>query len=1501
MGLAVFGLYGCFFGHYPNCVSGERTGSASEVTQREFVGGQRLFGRFTLIRILGRGGMGIVWLAHDEELERDVALKFLPDLIIHDAAVLNDLKHETKRCLELTHKNIVRIYDFIHDDRSGCISMEYIDGDTLSSLRCDKERKVFEAAELTDWMLQLCDALDYAHNYAHIIHRDLKPANLMVNQRGELKVSDFGIARSLGESMSVITRASGRSGTLAYMSPQQLEGERGTHLDDIYSLGASVYELLTSKPPFYVGNIDRQIRERIPPSMTERRKEFDIEGEPMPAVWEGAVAACLAKDPARRPQSVREIARRLQMPSPEARPPPVKSFFQRSKKRILAFVLASLCLLGLALGGWYFGLFKPAHAKVGTTAAVSTVIPEKSVAVLPLENLSEEKENAFFADGIQDELLSNLSKIKDLKVISRTSVMQYKSGITRNLKEIAQQLGVSNVVEGSMRRSGNRIRVSVQLIDAQTDRHIWVQNYDRTLVDSITLQDELATEIAGALGATLSTREKARVEAKPTNNPAAYDAYLRGRAFPVASSFGKSTAEGAIRSFEEAVKLDPSFALAWASLSYAQSGSYWLGFDPSPARLAAAKDAADRALALDPNLPETHLALGYYRYYGQRDYTGGLAEFQQAQKGLPNNVDVIEAIGFIQRRLGHWDEAIVALRRAIELDPRDINAYNNLALTYSALRRFPEALATVDRALAVEPANAKALGIKATAFWATGDLQAVERLLANLGTEPLMPGSSTVPVRGVQALFQRRYAAAIEILSSAVVAETKRGEPSADEKLFLALSQQRAGDVAGARATYQEAAQNIQRELEKIAPDSYQAAGRHTALGWAYAGLGEATSAVAEGQKAIAMHPSSKDPFEGPGQEYAMAQIHALLGDADHAIPILKRLLQIPFPITPALLRLDPVWDQIRNDPRFQKLVEQANKPVAPSASISGIVGEPNFAAAPKKSVAVLPFENLSRDVDNAFFADGVQDEILTNLARIADLKVISRTSVMQYKTGTTRNLREIGQQLGVAKLVEGSVQRAGKRVRVNAHLVDAQTDKQLWGQVYDRDLADVFAIQSEIARTIADQLQAKLSPGEEKAIERPPTSDLTAFDLYARAKNILLATSGYADYLRAVDLLTQAVARDPSFSDAYCQLAYAHDALYFFGLDHTSARLALAEAALQAASRLRPDAGETHLARGQNLYWAYGDYDGALAELEVASQTLPNDARIFGLTGLIQRRQGRWEESTRNLERAVELDPRDIETLVLGVAGNYWLLRRYAEAKPWCARALAFEPNDAGTKVWLAWVDFAWKADTRPMHQTIDSIRSANPAAVPSIASFWIICALAERDAAAAKDALMASGEKPISLTGNVLFDRPFIEGVIARMTKDDEKARSAFTAARAEQEKIVQAQPNYGPALCVLGLIDAGLGRKEEALREGRRAVELLPVEKDSMNGANMVKYLVVIAAWVGEKDLAFEKLASVISRPASPSYGDLRLMPFWDPLRSDPRFEKIVEEAKQPVALK
>jgi TolB-like protein/Tfp pilus assembly protein PilF len=550
-----------------------------------------------------------------------------------------------------------------------------------------------------------------------------------------------------------------------------------------------------------------------------------------------------------------------------------------------------------------------------------------------------------------------------------------------------------------------------------------------------------------------------------------------------------------------------------------------------------------------------------------------------------------------------------------------------------------------------------------------------------------------------------------------------------------------------------------------------------------------------------------------------------------------------------------------------------------------------------RKSIAVLPFENLSEQKANAYFADGMQDEILINLARIADLKVISRTSVMQYKTEAQRNLREIGQQLGVAFLLEGRVQRAANRVRVNAQLIDSRNEANVWAQTYDRDLADVFAIQSEIAKAIAEQLQAKLSPNEKNAIEQPPTTDLAAFDLYSRAKSILLTESfsvtGDPDLRKAIELLDEAVKRDPSFFDAYCQLAYAHENLYALrGSDHTPARLALAEAALQAATRLRPDSAETHLARAQYLYYGLRDYAGALAQLEIARRGLPNDPRLFEVTGYILRRRGQHEEGLQNLQRAVELDPRNFFTLQQ-IALSYQFLGRYADAITALDRALAIMPDNL-TRALRGLFYFCWKADTRSPLQTIDAILAQEPSAIAGSADIWFLCALAERDPAAAERALVALGDNPCWAEGVINLSRSFGEGLLARMTKDEARARTAFEAARAQQEKIVQAQPDYGPALCVLGLIDAALGRKDLALDEGRRAIALTPVEKDVNNGSRVLQYFAITAAWAGDKELALQQLEAGLRAPDASqmlSYGALKLLPFWDPLRGDPRFEKIV----------
>jgi TolB-like protein/Flp pilus assembly protein TadD len=550
----------------------------------------------------------------------------------------------------------------------------------------------------------------------------------------------------------------------------------------------------------------------------------------------------------------------------------------------------------------------------------------------------------------------------------------------------------------------------------------------------------------------------------------------------------------------------------------------------------------------------------------------------------------------------------------------------------------------------------------------------------------------------------------------------------------------------------------------------------------------------------------------------------------------------------------------------------------------------PAVGMAPEKSIAVLPFENLSNDKEDVFFADGVQDDILTRLAKIRDLKVISRTSVMQYRG--KRNTREVGAALGVCHALEGSVRKSGTQLHLNAQLIDTRADTHVWAEQYDCDLNGVFAAQSEIALRVADQLHAKMSTAEKLDMARPPTADLAAFQLYTHAKNLLLMTSfnpsGKANLLKAADLLNQALANDSSFFQAYCLLSHTHDLLYFFGFDRTPSRLASAESAIQAAFRLRPDSGEAHLARAENLYRGYLDYDGALAELEVARQTLPNDPMVFELKGYVERRRGRQQEALQSLERAVDLDPRNFFTLQQ-IAASYNLLRRYADETIMLERALAIKPGDLDTKVARAFVELDWKADTRALHQLIDEIHAKNPADLENVADAWLTCALAERDATAAKTALSLSGENPVS-DDIIQFNRPFVEGVIARMTNNSDEARIAFTAARAEQEKVIRAQPDYAPALCVLGLIDAALGRKEDALREGRRAVALLPAEQDAISGTRMILYLAMIAAWVGDKDLACEQLAIAFHPPTPITYGQLKL-PFWDPLRGDPRFEKIV----------
>jgi serine/threonine protein kinase/Flp pilus assembly protein TadD len=897
-------------------VSNERAGDVIGATSRDFASGQKVFGRYTLIKVLGRGGMGIVWLARDEELERDVALKFLPDLMIHDHAAFDQLRRETKRCLELTHPHIVRIHDFVHDERSGGISMEYIDGETLSNLRAEKEQAVFEPDEIATWISQLCDALDYAHNRAKIIHCDLKPANLMVDQRGDLKISDFGIGRSLSDSVSRLTAEQGRSGTLVYMSPQQLNGERCTHLADVYSLGASIYELLTSKPPFYSGNIDRQICDRIAPSMTERRKEFDIEPALVPQLWEDTVAACLAKDPARRPQSAAELAQRLQITpaQTQTRVSPGKV----SRKGLLVSGITAIAVLAVA--GLYFGMLKRQSKPVSQASA----IPEKSIAVLPFENRSEEKANAYFADGIQDEILTRLSKIADLKVISRTSTQHYKSA-PENLPEIATQLGVAHILEGSVQKSGDAVRVNVQLIKAANDSHLWADTFDRKLTDIFSVESEIAKAVADQLKAHLTGREEQVINAKPTDNPEAYDAYLRGLAYTLKTQTTPAHSLGAQKYFREAVRLDPKFALAWALLSIVEARGYITqNLQPTLVLREEARQAAETALTLQPNLGEAVWAKGYYHYGCLKDYDTAVRYFEQARQLLPNSSQIPAALAYVTRRQGEWEQSETYFNEAERLDPRDTLVLAEHAYSYISLRRFPEALRKLEQVLDITPDDVDAIALKASIAQAEGDLPRAATLLAPLYLNA--DDTQALEAQVYQAILERRPAQIIlrlkEILSKP---DPALGYINGGLRFWLGWAQEVAGDNAGAQESWRQARKELEPFL-KEQPDNYSLIGD---LALTMMGLGDKAAALALSERAIAANPIEKDAMRGPVPIEILARVAARMGESDRAIAALQKLLSIPYagpladnaPLTPALLRLDPMFDPLRNDPRFQKLI----------------------------------------------------------------------------------------------------------------------------------------------------------------------------------------------------------------------------------------------------------------------------------------------------------------------------------------------------------------------------------------------------------------------------------------------------------------------------------------------------------------------------------------------------------------------------------------------------
>jgi TolB-like protein/Flp pilus assembly protein TadD len=549
---------------------------------------------------------------------------------------------------------------------------------------------------------------------------------------------------------------------------------------------------------------------------------------------------------------------------------------------------------------------------------------DKSIAVLPFQNLSAEKENAYFADGMQDDILTNLSKIGDLKVISRMSVMSYRGEGVRNAREIGKALGVATLLEGSVRRAGNRVRVSVQLINANNDEHIWAEDYDRDLTDVFAIQTDLAQKIASSLQAKLSPNEKERLDRRPTQNSDAYLLFLQAHDYASRMDIFHDAPSKAVPLFEQAIKLDPNFALAFAGLSMAESWLYHSS-DPMPARREKARLHADEALRLQPDLPEGHLALGFSYYYGDRDYERALAEFEIAKRGLPNNAQAYMAIGAIQRRQGKWPESTANFEKSAALDPKNVSILTNLASNYIALRNFEAADKTIDRAIAIAPQSLEMLVFKA--YLATvwhGDLSAAEQQFAAIPGDTESNGLLTWVHSGML-LWQRRFPEALALLQKfpgeTLATETTAPEPKAFREGVIYLLQ---GDEQKAQTEF-EHARVVSEQLLRDAPDDPS---RHAQHGLILAALGRKQEAIAEGKRAVELLPESQDAFDGPKQTTSLAQIYALTGETDQAFRLLDHLLQVPNGLAIPILKIDPVWDPLRKDSRFQALIDKyAAKP----------------------------------------------------------------------------------------------------------------------------------------------------------------------------------------------------------------------------------------------------------------------------------------------------------------------------------------------------------------------------------------------------------------------------------------------------------------------------------------------------------------------------------------------------------------------------------------------
>src|SRR5437660_405958 len=798
--------------------------------------------------------------------------------------------------------------------------MKFIEGGQIDEVGRRTPISLRQAAEL---IAKVAHTVYYAHEHG-ILHRDIKPGNILLDQKGEPHLTDFGLAR-LVETESTVTRTMEVLGTPSYMAAEQAVGNNSqvTSATDVYGLGAVFYQLLTGHPPFAGGTTYETIKLLLD---TEPRQ---------PRLWNPKIdrdlsticLKCLEKDPQRRYSSALALAEDLER---WLKHEPIRArrtgLLTRGRKWLrrnptTAVMVVSLVTLAAVVGAmiWKSDLVHPP----ATTG----------IAVLPFENRSEDKANAYFVDGVQDEILTRLSKIADLKVISRTSTQHYKSA-TEHLPEIGKQLGVAYILEGSVQKSGDAVRVNVQLIKAANDSHLWADTFDRKLTDIFSVESEVAKAIAEQLQAKLTGQEEQLIAARPTANPDAYDAYLRGLAYTLkAGGVTPANSLGAQKYLREAVRLDPKFAVSWALLSYVDAIGYVTqSLQPTGALREETRLAAETALTLQPNLGEALMAKGYYYYGCLKDYGSAVRYFEQARQLLPNSSRIPESLAYVSRRRGQWDQSDSYFSEAERLDPRNVNLLTQHALSYILLRRFPEALRKLDQVLDITPDDVNTLAFKAAIAQGEGDLPRAAALLAPLHPKADEPNALETQI--YQAILERRPGQIIARLKEIMAKpDPALGYFNGDLRFWLGWAQQVAGDHAAAQESWRQARSELEPFLKKQ-PENFYLMGY---LALTNMGLGDKAAALDLAERAMATVPVEQDALNGPIPIEILARVAAQVGEPDRAIAALQKLLSTPYagplaggvPLTPALLRLDPMFDPLRNDPRFKALTESSAAPVS--------------------------------------------------------------------------------------------------------------------------------------------------------------------------------------------------------------------------------------------------------------------------------------------------------------------------------------------------------------------------------------------------------------------------------------------------------------------------------------------------------------------------------------------------------------------------------------------